>query len=283
MAVGYIGDKLLQSAEGETGRRVYIANGAKEEVLLFGSSRMEHHYDSSILEDTLGMSVFNCGFDGIGIICSYGLFKLTTEHTWPKVLVYDFNPETDYLDKSDIKHGLDNMLYFYGNPAVDSIFLNVDERICYKMLTRMYSFNSHFVALLLDNIHPLKNDIKGYSPEDLEMLYDPGFFKEDGKCDSLKLYYLERLIKDCQNKTTLIFTVSPWYKISDDNVLEPIKILCKEYNIPFISHYNDSTFIYKREYFSDSNHLNRRGATKYSKIVAGEIKQVIAEKETASR
>lgn len=283
LAVGFIGDFLSLNARGETGRRVYIGNGAKEDVLLFGSSRMEHHYDTKILEDSLGMSVFNCGFDGIGIICSYGLFKLTTQHSWPKVVVLDFNPETDYLNKSDIKHALDNLLYFHGNPVVDSIFMNLDERANYKLLSKMYCFNSHFVALLLDNIHPLKNDINGYSPEDLEMLFDPGPFKEEGECDSLKLYYLERLIKDCQNNTTLIFTVSPWYRISDDKVLDPIKKLCRQYKIPLISHYNDSSFIYKKEYFSDMNHLNRRGATIYSMLVAGEIKWVINQKFSESK
>ena len=46
---------------GGQGRDNYICNVAEEDILVFGSSRAVHHYNSTILEDSLGMSCYNCG------------------------------------------------------------------------------------------------------------------------------------------------------------------------------------------------------------------------------
>ncbi|MCD8290158.1 MAG: hypothetical protein LUC91_01495 [Prevotella sp.] len=129
----------------------------------------------------------------------------------------------------------------------------------------------------MDNLHPLHGDIKGYRPQDKEMTSEPNLSESDGvlEYDSLKLYYLERLIKDCQGKTQLIFSASPLYKQTKEDNLDMIKTICDKYEIPLINHYTDTAFNNKRNYFYDRVHLNRRGATAYTKVVAGEIKRIL--------
>ncbi len=149
------------------------------------------------------------------------------------------------------------------------------------MFSKMYRFNSIVPQLIMDNLHPLHDDNKGYRPMDKEMLSEPKLSKSTGvyEYDSLKLYYLERLINDCQGKTNLIFTVSPKYKNIDESELVKIKIYCDKYGIPLLNHSTDTTFIYRKDYFCDGVHLNRRGATAYTNVVAGEIKRIINKNE----
>ncbi len=204
---------------------------------------------------------------------------MVEERYHPKVLVYDVLFRMDLLEGDNHTY-LGELRYFYDYADVDSIFWNVDKTERFKMMSKMYRFNSMLPQLITDNLHPLHDLAKGYEPHDWRMTYEPSIDDgdEDYICDSLKLYYLERLIKDCEGKTTLIFTVSPCYKRTSDTVLKPIQTLCDKYGVPLISHFTDSAFNFKKEYFYDSYHLNSTGATEYSKIVAGEIRQLLGKR-----
>ena len=94
--------------------------------------------------------------------------------------------------------------------------------------------------------------------------------------DEIKLLYLEKLIKECQGKTQLFFTISPFYFQQEVSLnYAPIKHLCEKYNVPFIE-YDDKAFIENIDLFSDSSHLNDKGATLYSQMIAHFVKEYLS-------
>ncbi len=285
-AVGFVGTRLMENAKGgETRRRIYVAREVNADVLVFGSSRAVHHYDPDILEEELGMNVYNCGFRGNGIICAYGFYEMITQRYYPKALLYEVTSSYDMYSDDNNKY-LRNLRYFYDSEGIDSIFWNVDGTERYKMISRMYRFNTELPLMVIDNLHPINVNNRGYIPLGGEIKTEPKSFEtqedrvnmrqEVRQLDSLKLYYLERLIKESKGKTTLIFIVSPSYQKTDDGELEPMKKLCSKYGIPLINHYTDTAFVYRRDFFSDGVHMNRRGATEYSKMISREIKAALA-------
>ncbi len=231
----------------------------------------------------LGLSSYNCGFDGNGIIGAYGYFRMVMNHYFPKVVVYEVTRGFDLLEGDDHTY-LGELRFYYDREGVDSIFWSVDPTERFKMLVKMYRFNSSFPQLIMDKFHPMQSDNKGFKAVDKEMSGNikPMEEQTDIKYDSLKLRYIERLIEDSKGKTLLVFTVSPMYENTDDEVLAPVKALCKEYGVPLLNHYTDSAFNYTREYFSDRTHLNRTGATEYSKVVAAEIKQLLEQQHPST-
>ena len=131
-----------------------------------------------------------------------------------------------------------------------------------------------------DNIHPLQSDDKGYRPMDKRMTYAPEKQEKSEepqyKYDALKFHYLERLIEECnQHGTKLVFAISPSFGADDDRGYNPLKELCARYDIPLINHFCDPEFTSSTEYFYDSVHLNRTGATKYTKKLIGELKELL--------
>ena len=91
-----------------------------------------------------------------------------------------------------------------------------------------------------------------------------------------KFHYLERLIEECnQHGTKLVFAISPSFGADDDRGYNPLKELCARYDIPLINHFCDPEFTSSTEYFYDSVHLNRTGATKYTKKLIGELKELL--------
>lgn len=125
----------------------------------------------------------------------------------------------------------------------------------------------------------MQNDIKGYRPVDKDMTYDPKESDIDDVVydyDPDKLYYIEKLVLECKGKTHLIFVASPYYnKNYADDVYAPLISLAQKYNVPFLNHNNDTTYSYRKDYFYDSVHLNRKGATAYTQEIMKEVKHLL--------
>lgn len=281
VASGFAFRYLVKNAKGgNTALANYIADNMLEECIILGSSRGKHHYDPNIIGDSLGMSCWNCSLDAHGIILMYGRYRMLSERYVPKVLIYDVHSVFDLTDGDNHKH-LGYLRYFYDYPGVDSIFWAVDGTERYKMMSQMYRYNSKWIQLISDNIHPLQNDDKGYRPIDGTMDYEPKKNASANKnvyhYDSQKMAYLEKLIVDCKNKgTKLVFTISPIYNDPTDEVFAPLKSLCTRYNVPLINHYCDKRYAGRREFFYDSMHMNKIGATEFSQEVASEVKSLIS-------
>lgn len=168
--------------------------------------------------------------------------------------------------------------YYYDEPGIDSIFWNVDYTEKFKMMSYCYRYNSCWLQLLSDNIHPLQSSNKGYKPVDKRLPYkhrpNIGEKKENAfRYDSLKLYYMERLINECKSKgTVLVFAISPQFETFTDQEYLPLKKLCAKYKIPLLNHFCDKAFVTTPDYFYDSMHMNRTGATLYTRILTEELK-----------
>lgn len=284
-SLGFAISKLVGRAKGgDTGRNIEIADKTKADVILFGSSRCIHHYDPRIISDSLGMSCFNAGRDGNGILMMYPYYKMLSERYTPKLIIYDLNGFD--LDEDDHSKYLVWLRQFYGRPPVDSMIwdINPDER--YKMMCKAYQYNGKVLQIISDAIHPLQHDILGYKPLDGTISYLPKTGKnkvvKQKPIDPFKEKYLVRLILDCKHRgTNLVFMFSPTYGHSQrSEYYNAITALCKRYGVPFFYHENDRRFIFNQKYFKDTSHLNHVGAEKYTSMTISEIKKYLYNAKT---
>lgn len=253
--------------------RYYVCKESNEDVLIFGSSRAKHHYVPDIIEDSLGVTCYNTGEDGNGIILSYGFLKMITQRYLPQLIIYDVTGFDIYED-DNMKY-LDLMKPYYYEPGIDSIFWSVDQKTKYMMLSNMYRYNTTCLRVLGNYIHPLTDYPKGYLPLYKEMNYEPEF-KEDTiiNIDSLKIYYFEEFIILAKQKNiNLVCCVSPVYKATkDDRYYEPVKNLCVKYRIPFFYYCPVPGISQNKNYFQDRKHLNDNGARAFTSLLINDIK-----------
>ena len=270
---------IAHAKGGDTGLNNLINNEMRADILFMGSSRARYHYAPSVFEDTLGLSAFNCGRSGNGIILMYGVYKMISERYTPKVILYEVTPMYDFLS-IDNHTFLPYLRYYYDRQGVDSLFWDIDPTERIKMLSNIYRCNMDVPQLVLDNLRSLDAESKGFVPLEGEMGYDPAEEEElPSGCDDKKIKYIEKLINDCQGKTQLVFLASPAYRAESDQAFEPIRDIAAKHNIPFINHYCDTTFTTHKAYFYNPDHMNRRGAEAYSKVVAGEVRSLLAAEE----
>lgn len=271
---------IRHAVGGDTKRMTMIVDELKDDIIIFGSSRACRHYDPLILQDSISMTCYNAGLDGNGIIYNYGQYRLMKARYTPKVIIYDIYLSYDLLEDDKPKY-LYWLKRYYERPSIDSIFWAVDNTQRIKMMSQMYRYNGSFLQLVSDCIHPMREDVKGYRPLDKTMAYEPIIKptkKKEYKYDSLKLEYWQRFITDCKlSGTKLIFTMSPLYRAHPEDIepYQPIIDIAQKNGIPFIDHYTDTAYCTKRKYFKDTAHMNRLGATTFTKAIIKELLPLI--------
>lgn len=278
VASGVVFEKLQQRAiGGDTRRNNYINNEMKEDLVFLGSSRCLNHYDPRVFEDELGLSAYNGGMLGNGIILMYPRFRMVTERYAPKAIVYEVTELYD-LFESDNSGYLRWSKPFYHRNGVDSVFWAVDPLEQVKMRSSLYQYNSFFLQFLGDNISPKQSDIKGFRPLEGVMDYEPLKIKSEEivRYDSLKISYMRRMAEECQRKNIrLVYVLSPTYKAEASNVYEPAFDLAREYGVVVLNHKTDERFIHNRNFYADNGHMNGDGAAAYSAVIARELKDIL--------
>jgi hypothetical protein len=172
------------------------------------------------------------------------------------------------------------LLTYYNEPEIKEIVNSVDPLSRVKMLSSSYKYNSKTLMILnsafLQIDDPNDNGFvrcQGYSDSTLKR--EPAAIDtKKNNIDTLKVYYLKKLIIDTRGKSKLIFVISPHFASNDNNYdksIEIFKRICTAYDIPVIDHYDDASF-HKATFFSDPVHLNENGANAFSHVIASELK-----------
>lgn len=289
VAVGFAFDFMIARAKyGETHNNDYIANVCTDDIIILGSSRACRHYVPSVIQDSLGLTCYNCGEPGCGIIPAYPRYKMIVERKKPKLVLYEVTPGYDYFVADDYSKYLGSIRQYSDKKPVAEIYEAFgDELESLRLLSSMYRNNSHIVQNMMDLVIHTK-DYRGYGPLFGELTEEAIRQKQvaqvdrdtkSRKIDSLKLSYVERLFSDARaDGVSIICTVSPYFTSSigdDDEQYSPIIELCQKYDIPFIDNRNYDGITGEMVLFQDFGHLNDRGAKKYTSCLIPTIRKYI--------
>lgn len=273
--LGRIADFLYfkKSASGLLQKINYSAYQTQEDVLIFGSSCAASHYVPSILEDTLGLSVYNVGLAAHGIFTYYLMLSNIEERYFPKLIILDLKPEDYLVSSNDRLDGLKHLAPFYGrNNKVDSLFTLYSSSEKIKMFFYLYRFNSQLANILSSNMGNRVIE-KGYEPLHGVLRAEITHNNIDFNIDSLKIKYIDAFIKKVLTHNCKIFlAVSPAFYFPDSEVYNLFKNTQEKYHIPLLYHYSDSIY-WKEDLFHDRIHLNEKGANKYTTSIAHSIKK----------
>lgn len=279
VAFGYACRYLNSHAKGgDTRNHYYIVKECDKDILIFGSSRAIHHYDPKIIEDSLGMSCYNCGVDGNGIVYLYSRLLMMTERYTPKMIIYDIQPGFD-ISVGDNSKYLRWQKRFYDTPGVGEVFDLVSPTEKWKMKSKLYQYNETFVQILMDNFHPMQElSNGGFKPRKANMSYMPEV-KEPEQIkdwDPVKKECMIRLVCLCKEKDIrLVFSFSPSYGGVRPSCIDLVSQFANEYKVPIVNHFSDSSISMHTDYFYDSVHMNADGADLFTTMFVKDIKEIL--------
>ena len=73
-------------------KTAYTVEKVDAEVVVIGSSKASHHYVPQILEDSLGMTAYNCGQDGCFFLYQNCIINMILDRYTPKMILWDIQP-----------------------------------------------------------------------------------------------------------------------------------------------------------------------------------------------
>ena len=253
----------------------------KYDIIILGSSRAHHHYVPQVISESIGLSCYNGGRDGNGILFQYGIYRMITERYHPCMIIYDIEPSFDiyeYTDDINNTRYLSALKPYFKNTYVAQTFKDVSVKEYIKVHSGLCRHNSSLISEIIDFFIPRGNGLvmdNGYVPLFGSINREPQVRPvKDDKADSLKIAYMYKFIKDAsESKIPLLIVASPKYGATDSRHFDVIKDYCREFNIPFIDYYADSCFMHHKEWFKEPMHLNDEGARHFSKLITKYIKQ----------
>lgn len=263
----------------DDGRNRYIRDSVNTEIVLLGSSRCYHHFNPQVFEDSLNLSCYNCGERRMGILYMYDRFQTILQRYTPKVIVYEITPDYDlFYEKDKSVYIKDLRPYYWSDNYAREIVDSISPSEKYKLLSRLYSYNGKVVDVIGALFSRQANYNKGQKPKigNVNSVIMPHGNKNENDYDSLKLYYIRKLIDECKKRNiTLVFSSSPILGEWQGNVFDKFTEWCVNYNVAFLNHYFDVSISLKPALYSDAVHLNGAGSDRYSAIIASELKNII--------
>lgn len=272
LGVGYTHSKIFGNLPDKTSMvsTIYYSLFKKSaDVLILGSSTANHHYNSKMMEDSLGMSVYNSGLDGRDMVYFDVVLQSTIKRQIPKYVLLDIGAV--HLDGSWIDRIGDTKLYYGENEAVTQYFdKETDWQQRLKLLSALYRYNKTFSYLIRVKIDQ-PNTLNGYAPlpgirESFERDFDINFC-----VDSRELSHLDNIVSICKNNgVDLILVQSPQ---AYDNTKFDSWIIeyTKKNGIRLFQENKDNFYYNNPDIFYDGSHLNSAGADAFTKRIVNKL------------
>lgn len=270
---GDITDKLLFSAP-HTKFAYAINNSGNPDLVIFGSSRAENHYDTPFINDSLHINAFNLGEPGRGLTYHNASIAAYLQNHQPKVILLDLLPD-------DLSGQINNRIkplypYIDKYNGVKKVAYNVDPFNRYILKSKLLRLNSEIFEHIKKIRHTYIPATLGYTPLPVSSLYNDVIEKEynsrDYQVDSIAKECLLDIIKECESHNVkLVVVYSP--EFTKRHYKMPITTICDSLNIKVIDDLNFRLNKPANEYFYDNRHLNLIGAREYSRHVINQLKE----------
>lgn len=274
---GRLCDYLQTHAKrGETKMMIDVCKNKDNDILIMGSSKAHHNYDSRQLSDSLQVKCYNVGQDGNGIILAYGMLSMMNKECLPKVIIYDVKQQFDlykYSGDGDYTRYVKLLRPFWQDEGVKEIFGSISKCDLLKLHSSLYRNNGELINMVLNMLNSRNDDNMGYLPLFGELQDDKIQERDyENEIDTLKYSYLLKLVAFTEkNDIKLVFSLSPEYKTPLCEDFKVLRELCAKKGIPLFDHFNDLIF-QNRSLFKDHCHLNPDGARVFTEQVVLDIR-----------
>lgn len=266
--------QLHRHSDGITAHKLrYISEQASEDVVLFGTSRCESHYDARLLADSLGMSVYNAGLDGShNIFAHYAMLSLLLEHHCPKVVVLECSPN-DYVPYEGSSDVLSSFAPYMGRVAAIDTMLSATGQAWRYRLSHLYRYNARSTSDLagffvsyadasLQGFSPLRGRADTLTSADFLPGHDSLLFLQR---DEVKVRYFEQFIAQCQQHgIRLVLAASPKLEHTTPLAYQFFRDEARLHGLPFFDYHSTGLFADRPGLFYDAEHLQAEGARLYT-------------------
>ena len=261
-----------------------------QDILLYGASRAIY-LNPSTFEDSLKTTCYNLGINGLGFSHIYLRHRELIKHNkWPKYIILS-------LDSFSLMKGVnlfnsDQFLpYMLGNENFRQYLKKVNKFTIFDYYVPLIRYYGRRKAIqeavkcsqpYYVNI-PLRH--KGYMVLEMDWTDDLSIAQDSlGQMqvvnDHSSLALFDKFLKECKNHNTqVVFVNTPEYIEGQlfiknrKEIISTYAMFSEKYDILFLDYSNDK-MCYNRDYFYNSQHLNKIGAELFNIKLVSDLKNM---------
>lgn len=258
----------------------YTVEKVDAEVVVVGSSKALHHYVSQMLEDSLDMTVYNCGQDGCFFLYQNCIINMILDRYSPKVILWDIQPGSFVGEDHSLEYQNIRFLspYYPDNAWAENYINSESSKMRYRMISRMFAYNSKILNYVFPIVTHCSTTEKGYIPLATKGYNYPEMVKEEekeGEVNKDYLALLDKTMKRCKEKgVELRMYISPVYSQKSaltKSAESEIGNVAKRNSVSFTNVHSDDYFMHNATLFKDASHLNDKGASIFTEEVICKI------------
>ena len=238
------------------------------EILILGSSRAVHHYDTRVLESELELTVQNGGRDGQGLLFQNSVLTAILRRHQPKLIILDLLHNNLDDDKVDPDRLAALFPYIDRIPGISESLLEFDPSTSVRLAkaSKIYRYNSLLVPALCHVLRPRKEENQGFKP--LQGVLPADSIAVEAPVTSSPNRLLSMALEDLCRKARqadvqLVGVMSPVFRVPDRRHCGEMRRILNEYDFEIWDFMTEPEF-QSPELFSDPGHLNEKGAERFS-------------------
>lgn len=248
------------------------------DVIIMGASEALHSYIPSLLEERLGMTVYNCGKDGCRFYYQNAMINGILDRYNPKMIIWSVSPNFLCKPSEEDKGNLSQLNPFYSENEYCRWILktkSVYEPI--KLLSKCYSYNSRLFPFFYKMFMPDYNyEYGGYAPvfDTQKNLKIESQKWRDEYDESMESMFNQTIMRCIRNDVKIVFVFTPRFEKADYNALITyvhLKTTIEDNRLPLIDDLYHNEDLMKPELFKDNAHLNNDGAILFTHMLADRI------------
>lgn len=263
-------------------RGVYL-DDTDYDIVINGGSRAFVQYDPVIIDSVLGTKTYNLGIDGSAInrqILKYEAYCRAHKHA-PKLLIQNIDFVTLQLTQD-----FDREQFFPYAWNDRELFDSISRYETYTIYDRYLPLVRYFGYHTLLRYEPFKFHVgtvetyNGYSPQERE--WDGNLFAKQESIGLSKVPEAWILFDDFigrvkKSGTQVVLVYAPVYSEVNTrmhNLQEMYKLfdgIARKYDVSLLN-YNEIEMTQDTAYFYNALHMNKRGAEKFTRILADDLK-----------
>jgi hypothetical protein len=265
------------------------------EILITGSSRALVHFASDTISAAMGnKSCFNIGLDGSPLNLQLPYLKTYLKYNNPPSILIQELDITSFQNRSEIHNPMIylpylNENYLYENlVALDPSFWRFKYIPLYGFATAQFYYKDLAISSIW-GCQQVEFRFDGFMPVDKSWTDDFDKFRsanphgDSYRIDSTAIGDLEAIIRIGQRlgaKVILVYSPEYYenYPLTQNraDIFDIIKKISSEHNLPFWD-FTGIPLSYDKQYFYNSQHLNRKGAIIFSKLLAQRLRDYIGD------
>lgn len=249
------------------------------DLVVIGASEANHSYVINQLEDSLGVTAYNCGKDGCRFYYQNAMINGLLDRYTPKTIIWSISPsEFSTPSPEDVDRVKELNPFYHTNGYCKTIVQTKSPTEWIKMESQLYTYNSRLIIFLFKSFTPGYAYKKGgYAPlygTNSNLVLTNRKWKENYNTTSEK-YFVSTLERCKKQGTEVVLVFTPRYEKGDYSDLKEykrLKYVCSKLDVPVIEDLYHNQTLMKPELFKDNAHLNDEGAHIYTNMIIDRIK-----------